>query len=64
MRMAKITQKQIERAKQLKQKYCRLLYNGHSNKKLLKRGIYWFNKVINGEITEIPVNTWLYEKLF
>lgn len=64
MRMAKITQKEIERAEQLKQKYCRVLFNSHPHKKLLKRGIYWFNKVINKEITEVPVNSWLYEKIF
>ena len=60
--MAKITQKELEIAEQLKHKYCRL--KAHSNNKLLERGIYWFNKVINRVITEIPVNCWLYEKLF
>jgi len=64
MRKAKVTEKEKQTARMLKQKYCRLLPYSTWNKRLLERGIYYFNRVISGEIKEIPVNSWLYEKLF
>jgi len=57
MRKREVTEKEVKRAKMLKEKFYKQIAFSN-NTHVLVKGCKLFNKVIKGEIKEVPVKSW------